>query len=438
MGWRLPGKVDDPMFHGWQHLTAQDRENILRGIADGEVHGGPYHLEMDWVDKCNARCFFCNSEHIHHGESIPWDRARRLLDEARAGGLRSVRLSGGGEPTLHPQLPELFEYLGEHGIILDNLNTNGTQLTPRVLEGMACAHVEEVRISLNYCNEGDYERGMGLPGKFFGRAVEMTRALHAMRQGKNNFGQIQLQFFIHRPTARQIAHCYELGRELGADKIIFRELWGVAAEEFYQPQDLPEMEAQLREVLAADRNEGRVICQLESHGLGERVARLQQEQRAGEKVAAMAGAVVPDGVGPPPDERMRYCYIGWYSMTVMGNQSVYPCCFLISEKTLPPLDSLKEKSLSEVWRGEAYRRFRKEMRDYYLLQRPVPLFGQRVKRIAPQCASHSACPITRGMSDDEFYVTADEKLDKIRRQPLTQLWRQANRAGRFIQRKLRV
>ena len=46
------------MFHGWQHLTSEDRELILRGITDGVVYGGPFHMELDWVDRCKRPLLF--------------------------------------------------------------------------------------------------------------------------------------------------------------------------------------------------------------------------------------------------------------------------------------------------------------------------------------------------------------------------------------------
>jgi hypothetical protein len=76
------------------------------------------------------------------------------------------------------------------------------------------------------------------------------------------------------------------------------------------------------------------------------------------------------------------------------------------------------------------------MRDFMLLQRPVPLFERRVKRITSFCASHTACPISSSMCDDAFYEEAERRLERLRRRPLTALWRLANRGGRFLERRL--
>lgn len=420
------------MFHGWQHLTAADREEILRGIEDGCAYGGPYHLELDWVDNCNARCFFCNSAHHHEGGSIPWPRAERLLEEAAAGGLRSVRLSGGGEPTLHPNFPDLLTLLGRRGIVLDNLNTNGTLLSERVREALASVRIGELRISLNYSAPGAYADGMGLPARMFERTVEMIRGLGEVRRRAPEFQTLALQFFVTRATARSIRQSYELARELGADLILFRELVDVDAAHYFTPQDLPELEAQLREVIREDWRRGAVVSHLESHGIGARVAAIYQELAAELGPRGDGNATGREFVNYP----IRYCYIGWHSMTLVGSQAAYPCCYLLPDATIPSLGNLATQSLGEIWRGEAYQRFRKEMRDYFLLQRRLPFFARRTRQIAVGCATHDACPITRSMCDEAFYEEAERRLERLRRRLGTRLWSLAERAGRVFERTI--
>lgn len=94
---------------------------MLNGIADGCMYGGPYHIELDWVDSCNASCFFCNSKHLHDHARLSWDKVTTILDEAYSLGLRCLRLSGGGEPLLHPHLQDLLSWLTGSGLVLDNL-----------------------------------------------------------------------------------------------------------------------------------------------------------------------------------------------------------------------------------------------------------------------------------------------------------------------------
>ena len=413
------------MLHGWQYLMPEDREIILRGITDGQVYGGPYHLELDWVDRCSARCFFCNSRNTHDGDSIPWPRALALLEEARGAGLRSIRLAGGGEPTLHPHLTELLEWLGESGIALDNLTTNGLHLTNRLIDSLMGTSVHSLMVSLNYCDAEIYGESMGLPARTFSQVCAAVKSLDAARRNNPRFGRLFLQFFVSKATRHQIRQMVELGRELGADVISLRELFLPDPSLSYTAEDVPALIDQLRPVLREDWTDGRVECLLWSHGMGPAYGNLCTElERELGPAPAMARA--------PIDYRNRYCYIPWYSMTLIGSQVVYPCCFYISDNSARTLGSLKGKRLAEVWHGPAYQRFRQEMRDFAILQERIPFFSRRVRYLQPRCASHFECPMTSGLCEESFYADADRRLRQERERLATRLWRLSNHVGRSL------
>lgn len=421
------------MLHGWQHLTPEDREAILRGIADGGVYGGPYHIELDWVDRCNARCFFCNSTGVQNGASLTWERAETLVGEACTLGLRSIRLAGGGEPMLHPRFTDLLALLAARGVVLDNLTTNGMLLTESVVESLARARVAEIRVSLNYCDEEQYARAMGVPARFFGRTVDGMKRLDAARRLHPNIERITTQFFVHRPTAHQIAEMYRLGRELGVDAMTFRELSLVDADQYYTAEQAPEILAQLRDIVRDDWTDGRVELQLFSHGMWPKIRELYNE------LHAELGGPLP--AYAPRDEQYdysdRYCYIGWYSMMIMGSQSVFPCCYLMPHPTLPPLESVAERGIDEVWRGPGYTRFRREMREFMLNRRRSAFFQRRMKTIPACCQSHDECPLSPFLADSEFYAEADRRLQAQRSRPVNRGRSLVNRAALALERLLR-
>lgn len=417
------------MIHGWRHLTELDRENILRGLADGQVYGGPYHLELDWVDRCNARCFFCNSESIHKGESIPWERARVLLEEAAAGGLRSIRLSGGGEPTLHPNFPDLVELLAARNIVLDNLTTNGTALIDRAIEALLRARVHEIRVSLNYPTAATWSAGMGLHERLFEKAVDSVRKLSRARRAIPGFGRLMIQFFIYKPTIGLIEQSYALARELDVDLVTYRELIDIDPALQLAPGDAPEVVERMSRVLREDWRVGIVENHLTSHGLGERFRVIYDALRA-----ELGGE--PPMAPHPVNHAIRYCYMPWYSMTLLGSQAAYPCCFLMLHPYLPSLGSVAEHSLGEIWRGEAFARLRKEMREFFLLQERGPFFLRRMKQSSPGCASHTECSLTTSLADEAFYEEAERRLALERRRPVVRLERLAAKAALAVERHL--
>jgi len=415
------------MFHGWNHLTAEDREAILRGIADGEVHGGPFHLELDWVDKCNARCFFCNSAFLHNGRSLDWPRAEALLEEARAMGLRSLRLSGGGEPTLHPRLGDLLAWLERSGVVLDQVTTNGLRLGEPLLGALGRLRVGIFNVSLNYATPETWAEGsMGLPARNFDRVVEGLRALAEVRRGNPRFETLAIQFFVHRLTLTHIERMYRLARELGADAIAFLELHGIEESRQFSEADLPTLVERFRPVCRDDWDSGRVWVKLVSRGAAAAFERMFAglEREMGRPRSG------PSAFNPRIRFDIRYCYIPWYSLTISGSQAVFPCCFLLNKPTLPPLDDLAERSLAEVWRGAAFRELRRELRAFFLYGAPLPDPAARLRRTDASCHDHQTCPVTAWMCDDEFYEEAERRLAAERRRPEIAQWIAGVRAGR--------
>ncbi len=410
-------------MHGWQYLTDADKETILKGIVDGRVYGGPFHLEIDWVDRCNARCFFCNSEGIHNGQIAPWEIVRNWIDGTPD--LRSIRLAGGGEPTLHPNLADLLTLLGQRGVALDNLTTNGTALTGHVIDALAKTRVNEILVSMNYPTGDTYEQHMGLPARIFDQLLKNLQNLREARKNGTRLNRLILQFFIHKPTVGLIRDSYALAQELGADVITYREISGVEESHNFTSSEVPAITEAFREIIRDDWQARKIECHLHSHGMDRQVSQIYQE------LSKEFGAHLSDSGNVNVES--RYCYIPWYSMTIVGNQAVYPCCFFLLGGEEKSLGKLENRSIAEMWHGPEFDLFRKEMRQYFLFQRPLPFFEKRVKAIVPHCASHN-CPMSRFLCDDNFYGQMEERLAQVRRNPSVRLWRLANRAASWVER----
>jgi pyruvate formate lyase activating enzyme len=99
---------------------------------------------LDWPGKictvlflhgCNFRCPYCHNPELVNGPRIPnevsWNRLAFFLTQ-RKGWIDGVSISG-GEPTLHPELPELCRKIKSIGMLV-KLDTNGSR--PRVLKEM--------------------------------------------------------------------------------------------------------------------------------------------------------------------------------------------------------------------------------------------------------------------------------------------------------------
>src|SRR5260370_42403251 len=90
--------------YGWSLVEKERKREIIAAIAAGDATAGPTHAELDLTDRCNVACYFCNQQDVRTPQQLPLEKVFLLLDELVAGGLPSLRISGGGDPLPPPDL----------------------------------------------------------------------------------------------------------------------------------------------------------------------------------------------------------------------------------------------------------------------------------------------------------------------------------------------
>lgn len=123
---------------------------------------------------CNFRCPFChNSELIPGGEPIMTQEELLAFLEKRKGLLDGVCITG-GEPTLHPDLPQLLEAIKGMGYAV-KLDTNGYR--PEVLKALLDAQLADyVAMDVKSDPEG-YAQVAGVPGLALSKIEESLKIL---------------------------------------------------------------------------------------------------------------------------------------------------------------------------------------------------------------------------------------------------------------------
>jgi len=91
----------------------------------------PRRIYVTLTALCNLRCKGClyGVSQFMPGQQLPWPLVRDLLDDARALGIRNVRLYG-GEPLLYRDLPKVVRHATEIGLHTW-MTTNGILLRER-------------------------------------------------------------------------------------------------------------------------------------------------------------------------------------------------------------------------------------------------------------------------------------------------------------------
>lgn len=99
------------------------------GVSNGTVLIGPESVEINVTQVCNLKCIYC----FYHSplarneckeEHMPLETFKTIIDDLKALGTESVMITGGGEPTAHPQFANMIDFLKSRNMRI-TVFTNG-------------------------------------------------------------------------------------------------------------------------------------------------------------------------------------------------------------------------------------------------------------------------------------------------------------------------
>ncbi|HSS45204.1 MAG TPA: radical SAM protein [Thermoanaerobaculia bacterium] len=108
---------------------------------------GPWLAQVVIIRRCNLSCGYC-SEYDKTSEPIPFDLLEARLEKLRRLRTWTVCLTG-GEPTLHPRLPDLVHAMRRLGFRRRQLITNGFLLTRELIEQLNAGGLTDMQISVD-------------------------------------------------------------------------------------------------------------------------------------------------------------------------------------------------------------------------------------------------------------------------------------------------
>ena len=96
--------------------------------------------------RCNLACTYCN-EFDDFSKPVPLEEMKKRLDILAGMGTSVITISG-GEPLLHPELPEVIRHIRRRGMIAGMI-TNGFLLDQKTIEKLNDAGLEHLQISID-------------------------------------------------------------------------------------------------------------------------------------------------------------------------------------------------------------------------------------------------------------------------------------------------
>jgi MoaA/NifB/PqqE/SkfB family radical SAM enzyme len=399
--------------HGWAEVSRERKREIIEAIRSNGPTRGPVHAELDLTDRCNVACYFCNQQDLRTKESIPLPKLTDLIDELVEGGLKSVRLSGGGDPLFHRDVIPVMDHLASRNVIVDNLTTNGVALNHEVAKRLVGNKAREVIFSLNAADAADYARMMQVKPALFDKVLENVRNLVALR-GESIYPSIVVQFLIDKTNVHRLADMYELGRSLGPDRVAINAVLEIPLDRIDQnvllaKEDRAIAEPLVEEILRRDLGVGILQVDFAVQGWNEMLHDVRQ------RVGSPAYNMYPTASSFKQEN--GGCFFAWYTAAITGNGDIRPCCLLLNP-SVKPLGNIHDgQTFAQHWTGPAFTKMRDEMREVLLMKHKAPYSPARFEILKEPCVTDGLCWLKnmyfRG--DEQFYAELNDTLATMRK-----------------------
>jgi GTP 3',8-cyclase len=176
----------------------------------------PIYMEVAPAGGCNQRCIFCGLDYTSHRaqflETATW---RKFIKEAASRGLKSVLLSGEGEPLLHPEISEFPLSAAKEGVDVA-IATNGSLMTKDISEKVL-PYLSWLRVSVDAATEKTYSLVHGVRGGHFRTVVKNLD--QAVRIKKKNGYKVTIgaQFLLLNENIKDVKKAAIIAREAGLD-----------------------------------------------------------------------------------------------------------------------------------------------------------------------------------------------------------------------------
>lgn len=329
---------------------------LMQAIAAGVPTSGPRTVHFDVTNACNAACITCwdHSPLLNEKRSAAWKKTRidpdafaTLVDELAAmGTVKSVIVSGMGDPLVHPDIYDMLARVKRHGWHL----TLMTNLIAADIDRLARLDIDQFLIGVHGATPVAYSAFH--PGWDEREFFTLCKHLRALRRAKVRHVQV-----INRDTAPEFVDMVRFGQQFNAERVNFK-LASLAG----GTESCRITEAQ-REELLAKLPEARALA--EQLNVQTNLDLFERQLIANEDDDSATTPMAEIG-----------CFQGFVYTRITASGDVLYCC-----NTQVKVGQLGDAPFAQLWRGEAWQALRDRFRrgDYMAGCERCGKFEQNVK-----------------------------------------------------------
>lgn len=187
-------------------------------------YGGYMYSEvyMDIVNKCNARCYYCKTGQSNlTGQSHKISRydmtvedfdklVKHLLENKIITENCLFRIYNWYEPTLNPNLPDIINYMHDHGLRLD-MSTNASVL-PDFSKIKTCEHFTGILFSMPGFSQHSYDK---IHGFCFEKIKDNIRTTMSEIRKRGFKGDAYINYHLYQFNIEEVYEAKKFADEIG-------------------------------------------------------------------------------------------------------------------------------------------------------------------------------------------------------------------------------
>ncbi|MCK4916633.1 MAG: radical SAM protein [Candidatus Omnitrophica bacterium] len=350
----------------------KDKNQLL--LMMGVLHSSkafvsPEVLHLDLTNMCNFDCIacWCRSPLLRDKAMPAWERKLTLPlpllksvfdDLFEMGGLKQVKLVGGGEPFMHPDILEIVEYIknNDKKVQID-INTNFSLVDELIAERLIALGVDSLTVSVWAGTPEVYSSvHPNQTEATFDRIKEVLIFLHQLKKKLQvNHPRITIHNVILKLNYRDISEMIQFALDTGTHDIQF------------VPVD--PVKSKTEALLLSDNEKGELLDLL--YEIRKRYDSTSFQYTAEDKrrvvlsdfdgfisrterLNTKSGAYDEDIIEEIP------CYVGWLFARIMTTGNVVPCC----KGHRMPMGNINKNRFKDIWNSDTYNNFRHKGINY--------------------------------------------------------------------------
>ncbi|MFA5362812.1 MAG: radical SAM protein [Candidatus Omnitrophota bacterium] len=345
-------------------MKEKDKLLLLAGILHGKkTFTGPEVLHIDLTNWCNFDCIACWCRSPLLGDKampeeerkliLPLENVRAVFDDiAEMGGLKQVKLVGGGEPFMHPDILKVVEYIKNVDSRIEiDINTNFSLVNEKTVERMLELGVDSLTVSIWAGTPGAYTAVH--PNQKAQTFERIRQVMLYMSRRKKELDSRRPRMVIHNVILNRncadIDNMLRFALDAGADDIQFVPIDTVKNKTEQLLPSPVQIQALIPRLLSMRERynpenftytaaDGRVIVLSDFDTFIRRMKEIDT-----------ASGVYDGGVVEEVP-----CYAGWLFARIMTTGNVVPCC----KGHRMHMGNIFKNRFKEIWFSDTYNEFR--------------------------------------------------------------------------------